>query len=92
MRLQRSRELFQRAVQHITGGVNSPSRSFAPVQMDHPIYMRRGQGAYLWDEDGNRYITTSAPTAPSSWATGTRRWWRRSPRRRNGAPSTARPM
>jgi len=56
MRLQRSRELFQRAVQHITGGVNSPSRSFAPVQMHHPIYMRRGQGAYLWDEDGNRYI------------------------------------
>ncbi len=56
MRLQRSRELFQRAVQHITGGVNSPSRSFAPVGMEHPIYMRRGQGAYLWDADGNRYI------------------------------------
>src|SRR5690606_3121534 len=56
MRLQRSQDLFQRAVQHITGGVNSPSRSFDPVGLPHPVYMRRGQGAYLWDADGNRYI------------------------------------
>src|SRR5690606_29159114 len=42
--------------QHITGGVNSPSRSFDPVGLPHPVYMRRGQGAYLWDADGNRYI------------------------------------
>ncbi|HEY8418368.1 MAG TPA: glutamate-1-semialdehyde 2,1-aminomutase [Limnochordales bacterium] len=55
-RLQRSHDLFQRALQHITGGVNSPSRSFAPVGLPHPVYMRRGEGAYLWDADGNRYL------------------------------------
>ncbi|MBO8141372.1 MAG: glutamate-1-semialdehyde 2,1-aminomutase [Firmicutes bacterium] len=56
MRRQRSRELFQRAVQHIPGGVNSPSRSYDAVGIDHPVFMRRGQGAYLWDADGNRYL------------------------------------
>lgn len=56
MRKQRSKELFERAVQHIVGGVNSPSRSFAAVGGEHPIFMRRAEGAYFWDADGNRYI------------------------------------
>lgn len=37
------------------GGVNSPARAFGGVGGE-PIVVERGQGAYLWDVDGNRYI------------------------------------
>jgi glutamate-1-semialdehyde 2,1-aminomutase len=47
--------LFERARQYIPGGVNSPVRAFKGVGGD-PVYIHRAQGAYLWDEDGNRYI------------------------------------
>jgi glutamate-1-semialdehyde 2,1-aminomutase len=53
--LKNSSALFQRARQHIPGGVNSPVRAFKGVGGD-PLFFARGQGAYLWDEDGNRYI------------------------------------
>lgn len=56
VRTQRSEQLYQRALQHIAGGVNSPARSFAAVGGTHPIFMRRAQGAYFWDVDGNKYI------------------------------------
>lgn len=56
VRRQRSQELFERAVQHIVGGVHSPSRLFDAVGGEHPIFMRRASGAYFWDVDGNRYI------------------------------------
>lgn len=52
----RSRELFSVARQHIVGGVNSPSRSFDAVGRPYPVIIERGQGAYLWDVDGNHYI------------------------------------
>ncbi len=47
--------LFERARQYIPGGVNSPVRAFKSVGGE-PVYIQRAQGAYLWDEDGNRYI------------------------------------
>ncbi len=50
-----SAELFARARRHIPGGVNSPVRAFKGVGGD-PVFFARGLGAYLWDEDGNRYI------------------------------------
>ncbi|HEX2474850.1 MAG TPA: glutamate-1-semialdehyde 2,1-aminomutase, partial [Lacipirellulaceae bacterium] len=50
-----SHELFQRAQQLMPGGVNSPARAFGAVGGE-PIFFARGQGAYLWDVDGNRYI------------------------------------
>src|SRR5690606_37839354 len=53
---QRSEQLFREAKRHIAGGVNSPSRSFDAVNRPYPIVMARGQGAYLWDVDGNHYI------------------------------------
>jgi len=56
VRTQRSEQLYQRALQHIAGGVNSPARSFDAVGGKHPIFMRRAQGAYFWDVDGNKYI------------------------------------
>ncbi len=51
----RSHALFERAKQLMPGGVNSPARAFGAVGGE-PIVFARGEGAYLWDVDGNRYI------------------------------------
>ena len=50
----RSRTLFDRAQRSIPGGVNSPARAFKSVGGD-PVFIERGEGAYLYDVDGNRY-------------------------------------
>lgn len=55
MNYQRSSQLFKEAQQVIPGGVNSPVRAFKAVG-GTPIFMQRAQGAYLYDEDGKRYI------------------------------------
>lgn len=55
MKHERSHELFERARQLMPGGVNSPARAFGGVGGE-PIVVERGEGAYLWDVDGNRYI------------------------------------
>lgn len=47
--------LFQRAQQHIPGGVNSPVRAFRGVG-GNPVFFTGGKGAWLTDADGNRYI------------------------------------
>ncbi|MBI4310357.1 MAG: glutamate-1-semialdehyde 2,1-aminomutase [Chloroflexi bacterium] len=54
MNLSRSQALLAQAQQLIPGGVNSPVRSFRGVG-GTPPFIQRGQGAYLWDVDGNRY-------------------------------------
>ncbi|MGC8762390.1 MAG: glutamate-1-semialdehyde 2,1-aminomutase [Acidobacteriota bacterium] len=51
----KSQELLNRALRRIPGGVNSPVRAFRSVG-GQPVFIRRARGAYLWDEDGNRYI------------------------------------
>src|SRR6266704_193779 len=50
-----SRSLFDKARQVIPGGVNSPVRAFKAVGGD-PLFFVRGEGAFLTDVDGNRYI------------------------------------
>lgn len=60
----RSKQLYEEACQHIAGGVNSPSRSFKAVGGGAPVFMKRAQGAYLWDVDGNRYIDYLAAYGP----------------------------
>ncbi|MEB3103897.1 glutamate-1-semialdehyde 2,1-aminomutase [Ferviditalea candida] len=60
----RSEQLYQEALQHIVGGVNSPSRSFKAVGGGAPVFMKRAKGAYFWDEDGNRYIDYLAAYGP----------------------------
>ncbi len=50
-----SRSLFEVARQHIPGGVNSPVRAFRQVG-GTPIFMKRADGAYIFDEDDNQYI------------------------------------
>jgi len=48
-------ELFQRALQLLPGGVNSPVRAFKSVGGE-PFFTARADGAYLWDVEGRRYI------------------------------------
>jgi glutamate-1-semialdehyde 2,1-aminomutase len=55
MHTDRSRELMRRAALSIPGGVNSPVRAFKGVG-GSPIFFERGEGAFLTDVDGNRYI------------------------------------
>ena len=50
-----SQELFSEARRLFPGGVNSPVRAFTAVG-GQPLFFRKGEGAYLWDVDGNRYI------------------------------------
>jgi glutamate-1-semialdehyde 2,1-aminomutase len=51
----RSHEIFTRAKELMPGGVNSPARAFGAVGGE-PVVIERGEGAYLWDVDGNRYV------------------------------------
>lgn len=51
----RSEDLFTRASRSIPGGVNSPVRAFRAVG-GSPIFIKRAQGAYLWDADDKQYI------------------------------------
>ena len=50
-----SDELFERARRVIPGGVNSPVRAFGAVG-GTPRFAVRGEGAYLVDADGRRYV------------------------------------
>jgi len=50
-----SRELLVRASKVIPGGVNSPVRAFSSAHCDAP-FITKGKGAYMYDEDGNRFI------------------------------------
>ena len=55
MKSTRSDLLFGEAQKIIPGGVNSPVRAFRQVG-GTPVFMKSAKGAYLFDEDGNRYI------------------------------------
>ena len=50
-----SEELFERACKVIPGGVNSPVRAFRRLERA-PFFVKRAQGAHLWDEDDRQYI------------------------------------
>ena len=55
MLYQRSSQLFAEAEKVIPGGVNSPVRAFKAVG-GTPIFAKSAKGAYVFDEDGNRFI------------------------------------
>ena len=55
VKTERSTALYRRAVQVMPGGVNSPVRAFRGVGGD-PLFIERGEGPYLYDADGNRYV------------------------------------
>ena len=48
--------MFRRALDLIPGGVNSPVRAMRAVGLDEPLFVGRGEGAYLEDVNGNRYV------------------------------------
>ena len=58
-----SHDLFEQAQHYIPGGVNSPVRAFRGVGGD-PVFFKRGSGAYLFDEDDNKYIDYVASWGP----------------------------
>jgi len=55
MKRSKSHAAFEWAKKVIPGGVNSPARAFGAVGGE-PIFIARGEGAYLFDIDGNRYV------------------------------------
>src|SRR6516162_6280352 len=60
---QRSQSAFLKATQLIPGGVNSPARAFGAVG-GQPIFIAKGEGPYLFDVDGNRYVDYVASWGP----------------------------
>jgi glutamate-1-semialdehyde 2,1-aminomutase len=59
-----SAELFRRATRVVPGGVNSPVRAFGAVG-GTPRFMVRGEGAYLFDADGNDYVDLVCSWGPT---------------------------
>ncbi|WP_291781385.1 glutamate-1-semialdehyde 2,1-aminomutase [Cecembia sp.] len=55
MQITNSKTLFEKAKNFIPGGVNSPVRAFKAVGGD-PIFIKKAEGAHIYDEDGNAYI------------------------------------
>ena len=51
-----SRKLYERACRSIPAGVNSPVRAFRSVGQTGPFFVERGEGAWLYDVEGNRYL------------------------------------
>ena len=55
MQISESKRLFAHAKNFIPGGVNSPVRAFRAVGGE-PLFIKRADGAFLYDEDGNAFI------------------------------------
>jgi glutamate-1-semialdehyde 2,1-aminomutase len=55
MNITKSAQLFELAQNNLVGGVNSPVRAFRGVG-GNPLFIKRAEGAHLWDVDGNKYI------------------------------------
>ena len=55
MKTTQSEQLFSKAKTYFPGGVNSPVRAFKSVG-GTPLFISRGEGAYIWDEDGNKFL------------------------------------
>ena len=63
MNINTSKELYKKAKNIIPGGVNSPVRAFDSVG-GSPLFIRKAEGAYLYDEDGNKYIDLISSWGP----------------------------
>ena len=55
MNITHSQQLFAEAQTLLPGGVDSPVRAFRAVG-GQPLFIDRGEGAYLVDVDGNRFV------------------------------------
>jgi glutamate-1-semialdehyde 2,1-aminomutase len=56
MNYKNSKDIFEKAVNIIPGGVNSPVRAFKSVEKEFPIFVKSANKAHIIDEDGNKYI------------------------------------
>jgi glutamate-1-semialdehyde 2,1-aminomutase len=63
LNIENSKELFSKAVDIIPGGVNSPVRAFKAVG-SAPIYINRGDGAFIYDADDNKYLDFCSSWGP----------------------------
>jgi len=63
MQHQQSVLLYEKAKTLFPGGVNSPVRAFKSVG-GTPLFITKGDGAYLWDADGNKYLDFCASWGP----------------------------
>jgi glutamate-1-semialdehyde 2,1-aminomutase len=59
----KSAELFEKAKTYFPGGVNSPVRAFKSVY-GTPLFIEKGDGAYIWDADDNQFIDFCASWGP----------------------------
>lgn len=59
----RSEQLFETAKTYFPGGVNSPVRAFKSVE-GAPLFIKKGYGYTIWDEDGNSFIDFCASWGP----------------------------
>lgn len=66
LNLEKSKKLFSHALEIIPGGTNTNAkRVYNLLDVENfPAYIERGDGAYLWDIDGNKYIDYIAALAP----------------------------
>ena len=55
MKRKKSIALYQKALEMIPGGVNSPVRAFKAIGIP-PAFIDRGKGSKVWDVDGNEYV------------------------------------
>ena len=56
MKTDNSKKIYEKAKKSIPGGVNSPVRAFQSVDKEYPIFIKRGNGSKLYDEDENEYV------------------------------------
>ncbi|MHA1934998.1 MAG: aminotransferase class III-fold pyridoxal phosphate-dependent enzyme, partial [Candidatus Thorarchaeota archaeon] len=53
----KSKELWARAIRLFPGGVSHNIRTFGmPTSGAYPPFIKRAEGAHLWDVDGNKYV------------------------------------
>lgn len=60
---EKSAELYEKAKTYFPGGVNSPVRAFKSVH-GAPLFIQKGDGCFIWDADGNRFIDFCASWGP----------------------------
>lgn len=60
---EKSAALYEKAKSYFPGGVNSPVRAFKSVY-GTPLFIEKGDGCYLWDADGNKFVDFCASWGP----------------------------
>ncbi|MCP4181650.1 MAG: glutamate-1-semialdehyde 2,1-aminomutase [bacterium] len=63
LNIENSNKLFSKAVNIIPGGVNSPVRAFKAVE-SAPVYIEKGEGAFIYDSDNNKYLDFCSSWGP----------------------------